>query len=1485
MPLQYVTVPHRDIAAGIDSRSRLNRLADGYSEELVNVDTSLEGHLAKRKGYQGYAGWLPVWIKTLVTSGPNYLITVDDSYDLSGFPDSGGPTGVVTTRPIRIVSPFELPTLNSVQAYHTSWTVTGPHTLTISGGGSLNLTGGQIWGLGHAGRYISGSAPGHVNFLGTYRREEEETLVAGQGGNLFTVADPSALSTTITIEAVPSSNIVLGPRFVPTGFPASTRTNGYVRANNIQGGAAVITAATWLGGSSVQYTLDMPGKVVTGSLSGIFSTTAGREDFLSVTDMNSDLLNGRFRIISISEPDAVTIQIVVENDAIDTFVWDETGAEGSASVLTDLVPVGSSANFGPGDRAFNSVFDLDTDLVTVSLAPAGFLSLDGIRKEYAILTTNHITGRHSGDTFTLAALSQPVLGDMVSQASADPARYPSYLRQFRVTAVTVADATHCSKITLDESVAMSHGDAVSIPARWSPIPIPRSTANISLYIPSTTVTERPRIFDTNGYADQSRLRATVINDSMFFSNGVDETFKFDGDQVYRAGMPPWPSIVAACASASTGGVTSTTSASTTGAIVGTDLTLVSDNIATLVHEGGFVEDSAHLFDYSFVYAIPKVDTVRLNAIIGSEFSAATNMQVISRYKYYTRINIIDTNGNVTASAMSQAQDFDQFAGGIVNGYFGITLADVTACDIYDWDRIEIQLYRTAAGDFGLAAAAPYYLVGSYLTTFKTNDNYLMIADTLGDSVIVNDGNLDQLSSLKSGELGTAWDQPPRARYITSAASRLVQAYTKGYPALDVTLKRDSSQSDFTLRHKFLLSRDGSAGTSNMVDRQRIDPVDIVSYTTSTLTNKWVVATITPNPFNTMSVGAPVYLETKDRVQFTTTGTLPSGLTAGTDYFVVMISQLTGTFSLTDSSGTPVIFTTAGTGVLSVESQDRVQIHDTGALVGAGDYQLHVGQTGSQWATLKSTKQLFSGGHGGNVLLLLIDTVPAAGYATTRLSNVDISLSASATTLYVALDSRDIPLLPFDTGFSSFSIQFKIENSWASQFTAALNSAMMLWSRYYSGFRPWFTGYSGNDFGLSRVVLKQTDVQDPGAAITFESVPFIPPPEYSIYVNGLLQNQDVEIPAAAPVFPSRVIVSYPNYPEIMDAPDATAASDSDSAIDVNASDGQEITGIIPFFGLTSFSAAQMESNVVVFKTASIYLLNVTTRQLNKLDSRGIGCTAPDSIAGTQDGIMFANDSGIYKLNRDLTVSFVEGKWLEGKWPRVNKAALGSCFAYQDALKRLYKLSVPFDAEETNNNMFVYDHTRERGASSTVPSSTGSWVQYNNFPATYWTVTSNGDSFFGTTDGQVFIMRNTGEIQDYRDDDQAVAEMQVRYKACDFGESGTRKAVAAVVTHFDFAEGADMAGTIIETATDLTQNFEEAATVAIQFNPNDLYDRNIKRIQSLRATPARRRGLFMQVQYRNSVKDEPVIIAGIDFIVAGLTIRKGITEAGSTSGSQQ
>jgi hypothetical protein len=408
---------------------------------------------------------------------------------------------------------------------------------------------------------------------------------------------------------------------------------------------------------------------------------------------------------------------------------------------------------------------------------------------------------------------------------------------------------------------------------------------------------------------------------------------------------------------------------------------------------------------------------------------------------------------------------------------------------------------------------------------------------------------------------------------------------------------------------------------------------------------------------------------------------------------------------------------------------------------------------------------------------------------------------------------------------------------------------------FTTFEPWIVANAGGEYEIGQLVIRQPKV----VSTTLEVKLPAAITEANIFVRGSLRTASEEVVATTRVFPSRVLVSYANYPELFDNPYGDE-NNSTSVIDVNPADGQQITGVIPFFGESVFGQGQAEDLVVVFKTNSIYLIDIRTRDKKKIQSRGLGCTAPYSIASTRDGIIFANEAGIYRLNQNQTISYV-GKYVERLWEdTVNTDQLSIMTGHHYGRGRKYKLSAPVGSGTTNSAVLVYDHQRE-GKDQEF----GGWTRYDNHPATGWANLGN-DAFFGSTSGNVFSVRKLNEASDYRDDSTAIT-MTAILRAEDFGAPGIRKIINSINTHFQLRR-TSMTGTTISVSADLDGTFTSLGSFTLTRD-------GVAKLESVLSSLPRRKMQYLQIKLVNSTKDEDVVIAGVDYRVAGLS-EKGLPE---------
>ena len=320
-------------------------------------------------------------------------------------------------------------------------------------------------------------------------------------------------------------------------------------------------------------------------------------------------------------------------------------------------------------------------------------------------------------------------------------------------------------------------------------------------------------------------------------------------------------------------------------------------------------------------------------------------------------------------------------------------------------------------------------------------------------------------------------------------------------------------------------------------------------------------------------------------------------------------------------------------------------------------------------------------------------------------------------------------------------------------------------------------------------------------------------------------------------------------------------------------------MIPFFASAAFGAAQKSSAVVIFKENSVYLVDYNQKasgnqSLQRLETRGLGAKYPFSIAFTRFGIAFANESGIYRLNRQLQVEYM-GEKVERIWKRELELSddVTLFHATHYSINNQYKLSAPLKDASEPTDVLVLDHNREE-----MGAKFGAWTRYDNHPSIGW-ANLDDEAYFASTKGKVYVLRKTLNKSDFRDDDVAIS-MDAVFRMWDLGDSALRKAVRSIGLHF--RNVADMDGTTLITAIDGKNTFDEATAFSVDGNETTdaLSDVNGDRISSIKFRIDRRKGQYIQARVQNSTIDEPVELTHIDFKAAPMKYR-GTTEAPDTT----
>ncbi len=1410
----------------------------------------------------------------------------------------------------------------SVETYAFYWTFATIRANTIRVadiGGTTDSTSPQvtIWGVG--------ASAGSVNHIDSYKRDLEDRVVCGMSGNIFAARTRDEIGTayelpqfTIDMSMRVSSDVTLAPLFWPTGN-TTARTRGIITGDNVANGYATVTAMAYVSSGVADYTVSLVGMV--GALA--LNTQISTYDSLTVGGMAHSACNGTFPILSVPATTATSVTLRVTNAAVTLSDFDETGASGYCNVFTDKITFTTSPNLLTGDTldndtiaasglsivvAGNAAPDIYVSGITAAISFATGSTLFGGRDSYihvlkntaSVTSTRYLvrndmvsisgmarqprvtyvnpfhdmavhcdvsggTGVVSMSGFAVVgvttgtfastahgfSLNDPVTvsssGELPTLVRTDVTYYVypinvdsfhlmtseddvgSYVAAdggsgtvlvFRVHnlgtgqrvmlarseagsgldgvhtvtgvldrrrftfATSATPAIYTSNVVgrtaeFDESLtlsdSLSSAETITVNERWIPVECP------------STIDDRPPVARVSHFQDMdTAVRSCMVAGSMFFVNNTDQVMKFDGDNIYQAGLFRWQSSLFAQVDA-TGSSINLSAVSATVDGISAGQFQVGETEAGQFKVGSRIVHSQD----GGVYTVQSIDTYPvgvsyvyvLETITGT---ASGTLKAVRVYHYYARLNAVDANQNVIASAVTSSQDLIVELS--ATGNIRHRIVAMPPMGMYDYDRLQVQLYRTK-GD----VTTPYYRVATADMIFDEGCAYIDINDSVNDatdlayrSALVGDDST--MVALKGNELGTAWEQPPRAKHICSANNRLLLANLTDYQQLDIVLRKTASASSVT-----------AANFSGMTFLFKKDSTD-----TGTSTNM------------------------NDRVKF----------------------EFVTTGQVTITPATDIVFSNSGFVVTKAAH---------GLVKGNWVYMFN--------SASGTTKSLHAAGW-HQLTAVTVDTF------TVEMVNASYSAGATDCNRYVAATTKtDVPVwLGTDGNYSALkngnsSGTYEIQAS--IRLANAINAVMSAmnpdaYTAPIPALVPWMTAASGGEYALGQVIVRV-----PKYSSTFLSVtPATYGTNYDVYINDVKRAASTAVSATEKLFPSRVVISYENYPELFDNP-CGPVTVSDSAVDVNTADGEEISGIIPFFGSSAFSASQVENTVVVFKTSSVYILNLETRQIQKIDSRGLGCTAPASISATSNGIMFANLSGVYRLNRDLTVAYV-GRNLERYWKEtVNADSITTATGHNYGIGRQYKLSVPVDDDSENSVVLVYDHTRETSAYANASEVYGAWTRYTNHPATGW-CSLNSDSFFSTSTGQVFKVRANNDATDYRDDGEAVAEMTIVLRANDCGLPGLRKVCRAVVTHLRMETSITSA--LMYSAVDNNSAFQTIGTIV-----NTSAAKKVSTFRSSLPTP---RFVYLTIKYTHSVKDEAFVLAGVDLLVAQLS-QQGLVERSELS----
>lgn len=382
-------------------------------------------------------------------------------------------------------------------------------------------------------------------------------------------------------------------------------------------------------------------------------------------------------------------------------------------------------------------------------------------------------------------------------------------------------------------------------------------------------------------------------------------------------------------------------------------------------------------------------------------------------------------------------------------------------------------------------------------------------------------------------------------------------------------------------------------------------------------------------------------------------------------------------------------------------------------------------------------------------------------------------------------------------------------------------------------------------------------------------------KYAVGGQNIPMTADVAATSSAvqELFPSRLVYSYPNYPEVLDACFVASDLDSDNVIDVNASDGQEITAIQPFFGDSSFGQGSKEGVILVLKTNSAYVVDLNAKKegrnaVQKLDTQGLGCEYPRSLSPIRNGLQFANRAGVWKITQDLRFMFA-GRKLSNLWEQDLLGLIVATdipCAHNSRLDSRWRLIL----DGPSGDGVSYNHLREY-----LPDGyrDGSWMQLASYPGLGFANLSSA-SFMASDKNRVALLLTSAYEEPFYDAGEAIYSEAI-LAAQDFGDATRRKSVQSF--QLVLRTESDLKGLEVSTATEMRDAYVDADSLSVTVvKPTGLSDQTSERIQAFLFNSMNKRGTYFQLRLVHQSADEAPEILAVSYKVAGLT-DKGVTDA--------
>jgi len=1289
--------------------------------------------------------------------------------------------------------------------------------------GDFDLENGELalHGIDWDGIVVSSLTPefSYLRELDEYKSTALEKLVAVASGDLW-IEDTA---TTYTLTASQQVEQAAQTQYLTPYFGASANAIGDGRnrgldADEVTNNLIKVATITNNGNATVTVVSEaLTG--VTGNFTGLVLGT----DKLTINNSERPEYTGEWTITGAVFNDLGggqgTVSITVSIPDLPAYIPSTNDSGATIGIFTDYIVIGTNYDSIKVGDIINNLGGLLGSVVFALDDLNSRMWIDPVTAERLLPGSVDITWDRTDNVVFVDSIAQVVPQDIVNISGYD--------RRFKIIDID----TDNNSITLNESIRISNffgsQSTITLDGRLR-LPV-KPDNNIAQSFPFSP---------TGNYSTE----IATLGDGLYTTTYDRDIVKFDGTHISDAGIeevpvyshswiiPKSPPTVQEFGFISPEFYIGTVSSATaTGMVITAD------------------DDTESLSDF-FVGQLIDIETADATAIftttiteINSDTNAITvegsgltfsNNDKVSVFRptsfgYYFRIEYVDRNNRIQTGTVNDYRD------ALITIRRPSTiqhalLLPTTLNGTTEWDRFKISMYRTIGAPSTSDVVAIFFKVDDMsaleLAGKQPADvdvsNLVVMTDTTTDESLAPGANIDVLrdeldQGLDSGndaisraqiqsvggssvERPISAARPPLAQHLLSANNKMIYANIKSRPKLALTWAKNRDVADLSSDDTTItVSVTGDSGTVNI-------PFQYVNDTTTGI----VVADVTQ------------IIKAADESDFTSLVTEESA-NAG---FL--------TFTLDAPPGS-----VAGQWVHVIGEDDTIQALTNsfvGALVG--------------WHRITTVS-------GSNISIRVPKTVADEFTVAETDTKLRLVYSTTAPTVIPIWDKvyNETPI--YDLSLPNF--ENDISSRTSRNFAKAFN-AYMKNNAYYAriqdqyneppispavnvdlSYSDWAYAKWGQAIGGNSVEI----VDHSSRNLSFHVTKTGGPLGFELFSNGLLSNNTITGQAA--IFPSRLVTSYGNYPESVDNPYALDPNASFSAIDVNSSDGEEVTGLANFFGESSTGAAQLSSTIIVFKTNSVYAVDINTKQIQRLQSMGQGCTIPDSIASTDDTIFFANDTGIYKVTRDLNVKYV-GDLLGKYYDALNKTNLKRYgYGFTDNQSLSYKFAHP-EVSSTNDKIAVYNF---EGMSKQAE---GAWFFHDGIQLS--SAKQTGTKLWtGNYKGRIYQNRNYGDSTDYRDDDSPITAT-FEYAPQSFGDTGKYKRMSHAIVQF---EGNGPTEINAFMATDLSSNYVQLDTAR--------KGEGSWKGRSVAFSPSANQAVFYQLKLVHDAADEDCIINGVTFMV--------------------